>query len=361
MSKNKKTGQLNIRISDSQKSAIAKKANDSGYKSISKFLIDYTLDQVKVNEEENKQIFVVSLTASIDYFIQTKKFGETESGDKNSGDDNFIFAPGGRGINLSRILKALNISNTNINIGGGFTGNELFRMMEESGIKQHRIPSNKHTKLNVFSDDHDCMNEAFTEKNVESLASFHKEEIRKYLSENMNPGDILVMSGSLSIHDIDEINAILRMAQELGVLIYINTPTPYFSKVIEGVSPELIILCEANFEGKVISKKDIFKSLQKVKMMNCKNIAFIADINNALFVDYNNNQYTVSSKLVDRKTYTGLEDAFIAGYIANIGRNVYERLMWSGAAVRSKVDEIIDIKFESIVNYLDEIIVDKQN
>ena len=69
-------------------------------------------------------IYTVTVNPSIDYIVQLKNLtlGEVNRMDY----DNKL--PGGKGINVSRILKELDVENTALGFLGGFTG----RFVEES-------------------------------------------------------------------------------------------------------------------------------------------------------------------------------------------------------------------------------------
>ena len=63
-------------------------------------------------------IYTVTVNPSIDYIVQLKNLtlGEVNRMDY----DNKL--PGGKGINVSRILKELDVENTALGFLGGFTG-----------------------------------------------------------------------------------------------------------------------------------------------------------------------------------------------------------------------------------------------
>ena len=64
-------------------------------------------------------IYTVTLNPSIDYIVRLDKV-EVGSVNRMDSDDKFA---GGKGINVSRVLKRLDIPNTATGFIGGFTGN----------------------------------------------------------------------------------------------------------------------------------------------------------------------------------------------------------------------------------------------
>ncbi len=358
MKDNKKTSQLNIRISDKQKSEISNIANNAGYKSISKYLIDHALNQVKIKSRTERKVFVISFSTAIDYFIQTIEIGENKSGKNKFKKENKIFAPGGRGINLSRILNVYNFPNINVNTGGGFAGNELYRLLEEVGVSQHRINSSINTKINVYAEDSKGKDISLEEK-TSPLPSYVKDEFIRYIDEQVHEKDMVVFSGSFVKEDINDIRKMISIVNDKNGVVIINTSSIYVDKLIEGFNPLLVVLNMRNFSGDVKSKKDIFNQMEMFIKLGAKEVCFVADVNNTLFID-GEDKYIITSELVDKLTYSGLEDAFIGGYISNINKPIEERLRWGGASVRSKVDDIKEIHFDHIIGHIDDINVKRE-
>ena len=75
-------------------------------------------------------IYTVTFNPSLDYIVTVKDF---EEGKVNRTQDEAIF-PGGKGINVSMVLKNLGIESTALGFMAGFTGNEIIRLLEEKGI-----------------------------------------------------------------------------------------------------------------------------------------------------------------------------------------------------------------------------------
>ena len=76
-------------------------------------------------------IYTVTLNPAIDYYIVMDKFVE---GELNSLKDGYTLA-GGKGINVSRILKELGNDNTSLGFISGFTGEYIIRTLEEKKLK----------------------------------------------------------------------------------------------------------------------------------------------------------------------------------------------------------------------------------
>jgi 1-phosphofructokinase len=75
-------------------------------------------------------IYTVTLNPSIDYIVRLENL-ELGSVNRMDSDDKYA---GGKGINVSRILKRLDIDNTATGFIGGFTGRFIEESLVEEGI-----------------------------------------------------------------------------------------------------------------------------------------------------------------------------------------------------------------------------------
>ena len=90
-------------------------------------------------------IYTVTINPSIDYIVQLEKLtlGEVNRMDY----DNKL--PGGKGINVSRILKELGHDNIAWGFLGGFTGKFVKEELEKVGLKTDFTPIAADTRINV--------------------------------------------------------------------------------------------------------------------------------------------------------------------------------------------------------------------
>lgn len=76
-------------------------------------------------------IDTVTFNPSLDYLVTMKEF---RPGQVNRSDDERI-CPGGKGINVSQVLRNLGCDSTALGFIAGFTGDEILRMLTEKGVK----------------------------------------------------------------------------------------------------------------------------------------------------------------------------------------------------------------------------------
>ncbi|MCZ8535953.1 1-phosphofructokinase [Paenisporosarcina quisquiliarum] len=90
-------------------------------------------------------IYTCTITPSIDY---TTYLPEFKTGKLNRSDEVYFY-PGGKGINVSRVLKRLEVESTAIAFAGGFTGTYIEQFLINEGIKTDFIPTDEITRINV--------------------------------------------------------------------------------------------------------------------------------------------------------------------------------------------------------------------
>ena len=135
-------------------------------------------------------IYTVTLNPSLDYFLSVEHFAIGKTNRSNEE----VYRPGGKGINVSWVLHNLGLESTALGFLAGFTGQEIKRQMETTGIATDFIELPKGmSRLNVKIKQMDA-----TEINASGpvLSEENLEELRKKLSV-LTKGDILILSGSL--------------------------------------------------------------------------------------------------------------------------------------------------------------------
>lgn len=143
-----------------------------------------------LTEECSNMIYTLTFNPSLDYIVTVPRF---TCGIVNRTSEEVIF-PGGKGINVSMVLKNLGIENTALGFLAGFTGDKLKNLMEEKGIKAEFISVEEGmTRINVK-----LRSEQETEINGQGPA-IGMADIQKLYEklDALAEGDILVMAGSI--------------------------------------------------------------------------------------------------------------------------------------------------------------------
>ena len=213
-------------------------------------------------------IYTVTINPSIDYIVQLDKLtlGEVNRMDY----DNKL--PGGKGINVSRILKELGHDNIAWGFLGGFTGNFVKEELEKVGLKTDFTPIAADTRINVKIK---AQNE--TEINGQG-PKLTEEEISAFTEkfDHLTSDDVVIFAGSLvpSLND-DFYFYLIKIIRSKGAQFVIDTTGESLRKtlaekplVVKPNNHELADLFGVEFNG----IDDIVKYGRKLLDMGAQNV-----------------------------------------------------------------------------------------
>ncbi|MBE5890396.1 MAG: 1-phosphofructokinase [Lachnospiraceae bacterium] len=135
-------------------------------------------------------IYTVTFNPSLDYIIGVDQF---KIGAVNRTKSEIMF-PGGKGINVSLVLKNMGIDSVALGFCGGFTGKEFVRLIEEKGIITDLIEVEEgNTRINVKlkAEDETEINGQGPNIREENIQTLYKK------LDKLQRGDILVLAGSI--------------------------------------------------------------------------------------------------------------------------------------------------------------------
>jgi 1-phosphofructokinase len=106
--------------------------------------------------------------------------------------------PGGKGINVSKMIKELNGNSTAVIVKGGQNGKKLEGMLEDMKLDYKSISCDGETRINLKVVDR--KNDTFTDINEPGPVLNNKilDALEDYLGSNLKENDILVLAGSIS-------------------------------------------------------------------------------------------------------------------------------------------------------------------
>ncbi|WP_125703235.1 1-phosphofructokinase [Lacticaseibacillus daqingensis] len=135
-------------------------------------------------------IYSITLNPSIDYVVT---LDQLQLGQVNRL-ATAVKLPGGKGINVSRILQALALPTTALGFVGGFTGQFIEAELTARGLAHAFTPIAADTRINVK-----LKGEAETELNAPGPHVIEAEQAAfcQALQDQLCPGDVVVMAGSL--------------------------------------------------------------------------------------------------------------------------------------------------------------------
>lgn len=161
-------------------------------------------------------IYTCTLTPSVDYTTYLPSF---ENGKLNRSSKVFYY-PGGKGINVSRVLKRLGVNNKALGFIGGFTGNYIEDFLLREGVETDFIETDEITRINVKikAGEETELNGPGPAINAHSL-----DELTEKIN-NMAAGDWLVLAGSLpSSVPIGYFQELAKLCKEKHIRFVVDT------------------------------------------------------------------------------------------------------------------------------------------
>lgn len=137
-------------------------------------------------------IYTITVNPSIDYVLQLKALTTGEVNRTTSD----VKLPGGKGINVSRILKALNINSMALGFVGGATGSMFEELLAQHDLKTSFTRVKEDTRINVKINAVDQNEETEINGAGPNIRTSEKQTFMDNLNE-IGKGDIVVMAGSL--------------------------------------------------------------------------------------------------------------------------------------------------------------------
>ena len=140
-------------------------------------------------------IYTVTFNPSIDYIVAVDSF---VSGTINRTSDEKMF-PGGKGMNVSMVLKNLEVESVALGFLAGFTGDNIRKMLEKKGVTADFITVEGLSRINVKlrSMENEIVKE---ETEINGQGPLITDDAIKALYEKLDAlsaDDILVLAGSI--------------------------------------------------------------------------------------------------------------------------------------------------------------------
>ena len=263
-------------------------------------------------------IYTITFNPALDYISQVENF---EIGKINRTKMEKIL-PGGKGLNVSTVLKNLGIESTALGFIAGFTGEELKRSIEEKGIKTDFITVKKGiTRINVkiSSKDETALNgngPETTEEDINKLL----EKIEKIKKE-----DIVILAGNIPRCINNDIYEIICKTLEKNNVTFVVDATKELLMNVLKYKPFLIKPnkeeLEETFKEKIETNEDIVKHAEKLQDMGARNVLISLGGDGAILITETKEVYYSKAPKGKVLNTVGSGDSMVAGFIAGYQKN----------------------------------------
>ena len=295
-------------------------------------------------------IYTVTFNPALDYIVNMDnlKLGET-----NRSTSEMILS-GGKGINVSIVLKNLGFDNVALGFVAGFTGEEIENGTRKLGITTDFIHLKEGlSRINVKL-------KASEETEVNGTGPIISEDELNALYgklENLKKDDILVLAGSVpNTLPQDIYEKIMEMLQDKGIKIVVDATKDLLLNVLKYkpflIKPNNHELSEI-FGVEIKTEQEIIDYAKKLQDKGARNVLVSRAGDGAILIAENGDIYKSPAPKGKVVNSVGAGDSMVAGFIAGyLKNNSYEEAFKTGVASGSasafskylaKKEEILEI------------------
>ena len=278
-------------------------------------------------------IYTVTFNPSLDYIVSVDDFklGLTN---RTSSE---LMLPGGKGINVSIVLKNLGIQSTALGFMAGFTGKEIARRLEEEGVASDFIQIEEGiSRINLKLKSIDG-----TEING-SGPEIPKDKVEKLMDRlnTMKEGDILFLAGSIPASMPDDIySRIMKELKDKGVMIVVDATRDLLMNVLKYhpflIKPNNHELGEM-FQTTLTTEEEIIAHAKKLQERGARNVLVSMAKDGAILVTEDGEIYKKQPHNGTVVNSVGAGDSMVAGFLAGyLNTGSYERALELGTAAGS--------------------------
>ena len=278
-------------------------------------------------------IYTVTFNPSLDYIVSVDDF---KLGLTNRTSSELIL-PGGKGTNVSTVLKNLGFESTALGFVAGFTGNEIVKRLNDMGIKSDFISiENGISRINLKlkSIDGTEINGAGPDISEEKV-----NELMDKLNQ-LKEGDVLVLAGSIPSSMSDNIyRDIMADLKDRGVMIVVDATKDLLLNVLEYhpflIKPNNHELGEI-FDVKLTTREEVIPYGRKLQEKGARNVLISMAGEGAVLIAENGEVYSSPAPKGTLVNGVGAGDSMVAGFMAGwMEKQDYEHAFHMGVATGS--------------------------
>lgn len=258
-------------------------------------------------------LYTVTFNPCLDYIISVDDF---KLGLTNRTTDELML-PGGKGINVSTVLKNLGFDNTALGFTAGFIGEEIKRRVEASGIKSDFIDLPEGiSRINIKLKSIDG-----TEINGKGpdISPEKVEELMKKL-DALKEGDVLFLAGSIPASMPDDMySRIMERLKGKNINIVVDATKDLLTNVLKYhpflIKPNNHELGEI-FGVILKTRESVIPYAKRLQEMGASNVLVSMSGEGAVLIAENNEVYKLPAPKGKLVNAVGAGDSMVAGFMA---------------------------------------------
>lgn len=260
-------------------------------------------------------IYTVTLNPAIDYVVHMDRLALDEINRSTS--ENIYF--GGKGINVSLVLKELGLSSVALGFVAGFTGLAIEEEVKKAGIETDFVRLKEgYSRINVKirAAGETDINGQGPLVSGEALEEFFKK------LEQLKDGDVLVMAGSIPASlPADMYEKILEYIRDKKVSAVVDATGELLLRVLKYkpffIKPNHHELGEL-FKVTVETREDAIKYAKKLQGLGARNVLVSMAELGAVLVCENDEVYACDACEGEVCNTVGAGDSMVAGFLAGL-------------------------------------------
>lgn len=258
-------------------------------------------------------IYTLTFNPALDYIM---KPGSLELGAINRSESESISC-GGKGINVSRVLKELNVDSTALGFIAGFTGKEIKRRLEYCGISVDFV--RLHSGMSRINVKLRCDAETDINSKGPEISDIELESLFEKLGR-LTVNDILVIAGSIPDGLPDDIyERVIACVSSNGVKAAVDATGELLLKTLKYrpflIKPNHEELGEI-FGCEMTNESDIKKAAAEIQHLGAENILVSRGEKGAVLLDEKGVFHKISAPKGIAVNTVGAGDSMLAGFIA---------------------------------------------
>lgn len=278
-------------------------------------------------------IYTVTFNPSLDYIVSVEDF---KLGLTNRTSSELIL-PGGKGINVSTVLRNLGVKNTALGFHAGFVGTEIVRRLQQMDVDAEFIQIQEGvSRINVKLKSIDG-----TEINGAGpvIGSDKVEELMGKL-ERLGEGDVLFLAGSIPFSMPDDMyEQIMARLDGKGVMIVVDATKDLLLNVLKYhpflIKPNNHELGEI-FGVELKTREDVVPYGKKLQEKGARNVLISMAGEGAVLVSEDGQVFEEPAPKGTLVNGVGAGDSMVAGFMAGwMEKQEYEYAFHMGIAAGS--------------------------
>ncbi len=295
-------------------------------------------------------IYTITFNPAVDLVIQVPNC-QLGTLNRSMGEE---YVAGGKGINMSVVLKRLGVDNIATGFLGGFSGKFIEEFLENEGINPQFISVDGTTRINVK-----VKGEVETEINAAgpTVDAEKFQQLINYFEDILAEGDIVFLAGNAA-PGLDETSyvEIAKLCHERGVKLVLDTTKasllaclPYRPFIIKPNQHELEELFGVNIQ----SQEEMLNYAFQLQEKGARNVLISCGSEGAFLVSETGQVFTSNVPKGILVNSVGAGDSMLAGFMAKfIETNDDRKSLKQGAASGSATAFSVGIATRELIEEL---------